>query len=122
MDSRVVRIFTRSRERDLLNEYLLPEYPMGPEFQENFLEHGVKDRVMKWGVTAHFMNEEYYKDPIIKKMKLDSEEPPSTKDELGSLAHWHLWKLFKELFLELYNFLNSINEKFINDFMRNNTN
>ena len=119
MESRVVRIFTRPRERDLLNEYPLPKYPMGPEFQENFLERGVKDRVMKWGVTAHFMNEEYDKDPIIKKMEFDLEEPPSTKDELGSLAYW---KLFKELFLKLYHFSNPINEKFINDFMRNNTN
>ena len=110
MESRVVRIFTRSRERDLVNDYLktlnipfeiytskdnpsnepfelgisycytkkieppllylarkgfvnfhpapLPEYPMGPEFKENSPERGVRDKVMKWGVTAHFMNEE----------------------------------------------------------------
>ena len=174
MESRVVRIFTRSRERDLVNDYLknlniqfeiytskdnpsnepfelgisycytkkieppllylarkgfvnfhpapLPEYPMGPEFKENSPERGVRDKVMKWGGTAHFMNEEYDKGPIIKKMEFDLEEPPSTKDELGSLAHWQLWKLFKELLLPLYHFSNPENEKFINEFMRNNTN
>ena len=46
----------------------------------------------------------------------DLEEPPATKDELGSLAHWHLWKLFKETFLNIYHFSNPINEKFIEDF------
>ena len=94
----------------------LPEYPFGPNYEENAPERGVKDKVMRWGVTAHYMDEEYDNGPIIKKNMFDLEEPPATKDELGSLAHWHLWKLFKETFLNIYHFSNPINEKFIEDF------
>jgi|TARA_B100001540_G_C15816913_1_gene648160 Methionyl-tRNA formyltransferase len=170
MNNPTVRIFTRNRELDLLNDYLstlnipfeiftpdskpndepfelgisycytkkilpptlylarkgfvnfhpapLPEYPMGPEYKDNAPERGVKDKVMKWGVTAHYMDENYDSGPIIKKVIFDLEEPPVTKDELGSLAHWHLWKLFKELFLNIYHFSNPINEKFIEDFQK----
>jgi methionyl-tRNA formyltransferase len=170
MNNPKVRIFTRTREYDLLDDYLstlnipfeiytskdtpknepfelgisygytkkiespllhlarkgfvnfhpapLPEYPMGPEFTENSPERGIKDKVMKWGVTAHFMDEKYDNGPIIKKVMFDLEEPPATKDELGSLAHWHLWKLFKELFLQIYHFSNPINQKFIDDFIK----
>jgi len=96
----------------------LPEYPMGPEYKENSPERGVKDKVMKWGVTAHFMDEEYDHGPIIRKKMFDLEEPPATKDELGSLAHWHLWKLFKETFLDIYHFSNPKNEKFIAEFLK----
>ena len=73
---------------------------------------------MKWGVTAHFMDEEYDHGPIIRKKMFDLEEPPATKDELGSLAHWHLWKLFKETFLDIYHFSNPENEKFIAEFLK----
>ena len=61
---------------------------------------------------------EYDNGPIIKKVMFDLEEPPATKDELGSLAHWHLWKLFKEIFLQLYHFSNPKNEEFITKFMK----
>jgi len=172
MNNPIVRIFTRSREKELLSQYLdslnisyeiftskdnptnepfelgisygytkkieppmlylarkgfvnfhpapLPEYPMGPQYTENSQERGVKDKVMKWGVTAHYMDEEYDNGPIIKKVMFDLEEPPATKDELGSLAHWHLWKLFKEIFLQLYHFSNPKNEEFITKFMKGN--
>ncbi len=96
----------------------LPEYPMGPEYKDHAPDGGVKDKLMKWGVTAHYMDENYDSGPIIKKVIFDLEEPPVTKDELGSLAHWHLWKLFKELFLNIYHFSNPINEKFIEDFQK----
>ena len=109
MKNPAVKIFTRTRELSLLNDYLstlnipfeiytskdevpnepfelgicycytkkinppllylaikgfvnyhpapLPEYPFSPEYKENSPERGVKDKVMKWGVTAHFMDE-----------------------------------------------------------------
>ena len=170
MKNLAVKIFTRTRELSLLNDYLstlnipfeiytskdevpnepfelgisycytkkikppllylarkgfvnyhpapLPEYPFSPEYKENSPERGVKDKVMKWGVTAHFMDEEYDHGPIIRKKMFDLEEPPATKDELGSLAHWHLWKLFKETFLDIYHFSNPKNEKFIAEFLK----
>ena len=168
MKNPAVKIFTRTRELSLLNDYLstlnipfeiytskdevpnepfelgisycytkkidppllylarkgfvnyhpapLPEYPFSPEYKENSPERGVKDKVMKWGVTAHFMDEDH--GPIIRMKMFDLEELPATKDELGSLAHWHLWKLFKETFLDIYHFSNPKNEKFIAEFLK----
>ena len=55
----------------------LPEYPFGPEYEENSPERGVRDKVMKWGVTAHFMDEEYDPGPIIRKKMFNLEEPPA---------------------------------------------
>ena len=98
----------------------LPEYPFGPNFKENSIERGIKDKIMKWGVTAHFMDEEYDHGPIIRKTMFSLEEPPRTKDELGALAHWHLWKLFKNTFLDLYHFANPANEKYIQQFQDKN--
>ena len=74
---------------------------------------------MQWGVTLHYMDEEYDSGPIIRKMMFELEEPPATKDELGSLTHWHLWKLFKNSILDVYHFGNPVNEKFIEEFQEN---
>ncbi len=97
----------------------LPEYPMGPQYEKNSPERGVEDKVMQWGVTLHYMDEEYDSGPIIRKMMFELEEPPATKDELGSLTHWHLWKLFKNSILDVYHFGNPVNEKFIEEFQEN---
>jgi len=173
MQNLTVKIFTRKREQDLLNEYLsmfnipfeiytsndepknepfelgisycytkkinppllylarkgfvnyhpapLPEYPSGPKFELETTERAIKEKVMEWGVTLHYMNKEYDKGPIIRKMMFDLEEPPQSRDEIGSLTHWHLWKLFKNSVLEVYHFGNVINEKFIDEFEKENT-
>jgi|TARA_B000000460_G_C21434834_1_gene356780 methionyl-tRNA formyltransferase len=99
----------------------LPEYPSGPKFELETTERAIKEKVMEWGVTLHYMNEEYDKGPIIRKMMFDLEEPPQSRDEIGSLTHWHLWKLFKNSVLEVYHFGNVINEKFIDEFEKENT-
>ena len=99
----------------------LPEYPSGPQFELETTERAIKEKVMEWGVTLHYMNEEYDKGPIIRKMMFDLEEPPQSRDEIGSLTHWHLWKLFKNSILDVYHFGNVLNEKFIEEFSKENS-
>ncbi len=95
----------------------LPEYPSGPQYELQTTERAIKNEVMEWGCTVHYMNEEYDDGPIIRKMMFDLEEPPKTRDEIGALTHWHMWKLFKETILDIYHFSNPKNEGFINEFL-----
>ena len=98
----------------------LPEYPSGPEYDLETTERAIKEKIMKWGVTLHYMDEEYDKGPIIRKLMFDLEEPPKSRDEIGSITHWHLWKLFKNSVLDVYHFGNIMNIKFIEEFQRKN--
>ena len=172
MKEKMIRIFTREREKELLQEYMstlnipyeiytskenptlepfelgvsynytkkieppllylarkgfinyhtapLPEYPSGPEYDLETTERAIKEKIMKWGVTLHYMDEEYDKGPIIRKLMFDLEEPPKSRDEIGSITHWHLWKLFKNSVLDVYHFGNIMNIKFIEEFQRKN--
>jgi len=95
----------------------LPEYPSGPEFELSTTERAIKDKVLRWGVTLHYMDEEYDSGPIIRKTMFELEEPPHSKDEIGSLTHWHLWKLFKTTVLDIYHFGNPINDEFIRNYV-----
>lgn len=47
-------------------------------------------------VPVHHMNEEYDDGEIIQKLNFNLHEPPTSKDELGVLSHYFLFKLFKE--------------------------
>ena len=172
MKEKMIRIFTREREKELLQEYMstlnipyeiytskenptlepfelgvsynytkkieppllylarkgfinyhpapLPEYPSGPEYDLETTERAIKEKIMKWGVTLHYMDEEYDKGPIIRKLMFDLEEPPKSRDEIGSITHWHLWKLFKNSVLDVYLFGNIMNIKIIEEFQRKN--
>ena len=91
----------------------LPQYPSGPHYTLSTSERAIQDQVMKWGATLHYMNEEYDDGPIIRKVMFDLEEPPLTRDEIGSITHWHMWKLFKSTILDVYHFGNPINSEFI---------
>ena len=42
------------------------------------------------------MNEEYDDGKIIQILNFDLHEPPTSRDELGALSHYFLFKLFKE--------------------------
>jgi len=70
----------------------LPEYP-GP-FETT---KAIKNKEMIWGVTVHYMDEEYDTGPIIKKLKIPLHEPPTNTDELGAISHYFLFKLFKDI-------------------------
>ena len=74
----------------------LPEYPGPTEYDD-----AIKNKEIHWGVTLHHMNEEYDSGKIIKILKFDLHEPPISIDELGSLSHYFLFKLFKETIEDL---------------------
>jgi len=69
----------------------LPEYK-GP----NEYENAIKNKETQWGVTVHHMTEEYDSGEIIKILKFNLHEPPSSIEELGAISHYFLFNLFKE--------------------------
>ena len=71
-------------------------YPGPTEYDD-----AIKNKEIHWGVTLHHMNEEYDSGKIIKILKFDLHEPPISIDELGSLSHYFLFKLFKETIEDL---------------------
>lgn len=76
----------------------LPEYK-GP----NEYEMAIKNKEVHWGVTVHYMTEEYDKGDIIKEKRFDLHEPPTSVRELGAVSHYFLFHLFKETINEIYN-------------------
>jgi len=75
----------------------LPKYK-GP----HELDEAIKNKEIHWGVTLHYMNEEYDSGEIIKMKNFDLHEPPTSANELGAISHYFLFQLFKETILKLY--------------------
>ena len=76
----------------------LPKY-VGP----NEYINAINNQETHWGVTVHYMNEEFDKGPIIKVKNFDLHEPPTSVEELGAVSHYFLFQLFKETVMDLYN-------------------
>lgn len=74
----------------------LPKYK-GP----NELIDGINNKVTQWGVTVHYMDENYDTGPIIKVKKFELDEPPTSIEKFGEISHFHLFSLFKETIKEL---------------------
>lgn len=74
----------------------LPEYPGGDPYSK-----GVFDQVTSWGVTCHHMTEEYDKGQIFKENRFDIGYPPQSRNEIGAIAHYEAFKLFKSVVKEL---------------------
>ncbi len=75
----------------------LPAYPGGDPYTE-----GVKDRVLQWGCTVHYMNEKYDEGPIIKRLNFKLHDAPKTREELAALAHYFNFIHFKNTIKEIY--------------------
>jgi len=69
----------------------LPEYP-----GINCYSHAIHDRVRRYGVTLHQMTNTVDQGEIIEKNMFDLVEAPCCVDELGSIAHYYLFQLFKK--------------------------
>ena len=69
----------------------LPEYPGGDPYTDGF-----NDKVMKWGVTLHYMDENYDTGPIIERRSFPLHHPPLSRQELGAIAHYNNMTMFKE--------------------------
>ena len=74
----------------------LPKYK-GP----NELIKAIENKEMDWGVTVHYMDENYDTGPIIRVKKIPLNEPPSDGNELGPISHYFLFQLFKETIIEI---------------------
>lgn len=76
----------------------LPKYKGPTEHDE-----AIKNKEIHWGVTVHYMDEDYDTGPIIKVKKFDLHEPPTSSQELGAVSHYFLFQLFKETIDDIYN-------------------
>ena len=56
----------------------------------------VHDRVIWWGVTLHRMTMEVDSGDIIRRRMFLLCSPPVSTNEIGCIAHYHLFQLFKE--------------------------
>jgi len=75
----------------------LPKY-IGPYE----LEDAIKNKETNWGVTVHYMDEDYDTGPIIQVKKIKLHEPPLITGELGPVSHHFLFHLFKETIEDIY--------------------
>jgi len=75
----------------------LPKYKGPTE-----LVDAIKNKETNWGVTVHYMDENYDTGKIIKFKKIQLHEPPTTEQELGPVSHYFLFDLFKETIKEIY--------------------
>ena len=76
---------------------LLPKYK-GPTETDD----AIKNKEIQWGVTVHYMDENYDTGKIIQIKKIDLHEPPTSTQELGAISHYFLFQLFKETILNVY--------------------
>jgi len=83
----------------------LPEYRGAHVYEE-----GIRDRVSRWGVTLHRMIQEVDSGTIIRERRFDLSSFPIAIDELGSIAHYHLYQLFKETIESLPKYVGHIKQ------------
>lgn len=76
----------------------LPKYKGPTEHIE-----AMKNKEIHWGVTVHYMDENYDTGKIINVKSFDLHEPPTSSQELGAISHYFLFQLFKETILDIYN-------------------
>ena len=75
----------------------LPEYKGPTE-----LKKAIQNNETCWGVTVHYMDENYDTGDIIIIKKIELHEPPISYEELGAVSHYFLFQLFKETILDIY--------------------
>jgi methionyl-tRNA formyltransferase len=75
----------------------LPKYKGPNEYSD-----AIKNKEVNWGVTAHYMTENYDDGKIIKIKNFKLHEPPESISELGAISHYFLFQLFKETINEIY--------------------
>jgi len=75
----------------------LPKYKGPTE-----LTQAIKNKECDWGVTVHFMDENYDTGKIIKIKKIPLHEPPIKEEELAPISHYFLFNLFMETLIDIY--------------------
>ena len=67
-----------------------------------YMDKAIKNKEMHWGVTVHYMDENYDTGSIIKTLPIELHEPPTIFHELASVSYHFLFILFKETILDIY--------------------
>ena len=62
----------------------------------NELQNAIDNHELRWGVTVHYMDENYDTGPVITSRQINLHEAPSSKSELGAVSHYFLFELFKD--------------------------
>ena len=75
----------------------LPKYKGPTE-----LIDAIKNKETNWGVTVHYMDENYDTGKVIRFKAIPLHEPPIAEQELGPVSHYFLFNLFKESIQEIY--------------------
>jgi methionyl-tRNA formyltransferase len=75
----------------------LPKYKGPNQYQD-----AIENKEIHWGVTVHFMDEEYDTGDIIKVGFFDYHEPITDINEANAIAHWHMFNLFKNTIKDIY--------------------
>ncbi|MCV0393513.1 MAG: hypothetical protein K5790_09540 [Nitrosopumilus sp.] len=79
----------------------LPKYKASPGISQ--WNVAIENKEMNWGVTVHYMDEEYDTGPIIRVKKIPLHEPPTSYEELAAISYYFLFELFKETIIDIYN-------------------
>lgn len=97
---KIIEPLLSSPKRGFINYHPgpLPKYKGPTEIKD-----AIKNKETHWGVTVHFMDENYDTGPIIKVKNIELHEPPSVEQELGAVSHYFLFRLFKETLVDIYN-------------------
>jgi len=75
----------------------LPKYKGPTE-----LKDAIKNKEIHWGVTVHYMDEDYDTGSVIQIKQIELHEPPISEQELGAVSHYFLFELFKETILNIF--------------------
>ena len=68
-----------------------------------FIDEAIQKKETQWGVSVHYMDEDYDTGPIIETLDIKLHEPPTSTVELGAVSHYFLFILFKNTIKKIYN-------------------
>ena len=68
-----------------------------------FIDEAIQKKETQWGVSVHYMDEDYDTGPIIKVLPIELHEPPTVFHELAAVSYHFLFILFKGTIVDIYN-------------------
>ena len=68
-----------------------------------FIYQAIQNKETHWGVSVHYIDENYDTGPIIKVLPIELHEPPTVFHELAAVSYHFLFILFKETIVDIYN-------------------
>ena len=68
-----------------------------------FIDEAIQKKETQWGVSVHYMDEDYDTGPIIKVLPIELHEPQTVFHELAAVSYHFLFILFKETIVDIYN-------------------